>query len=245
MSDICVMVENLSKRFFVLKSERTVLRVLRTLLRHEPFKRELWVLRNVSFKIKKGQKLAIIGKNGSGKTTLLRILTGIYDKTSGYVKVVGTPGALFKHKVGFNLDLSVADNIYLFGAMHNMRRGFLKKNMDKILETAELHHLKFCPLNELSMGQSQRLALSIFFQTTDALLIFDESLAFVDHGFVQKCESYFQGLSSSEKTVIMASHDTSFLRKYCKMALWLDGGRIRMLGDAGDVIDEYEESLRV
>lgn len=245
MSDICVKAENLSKRFLVLKRKETALRTLKALIKHESFKRELWALRDVSFEIKKGEKLAIIGRNGSGKTTLLRILMGIYDKTSGYIKVEGSPRALFKFWIGLNRDLSVIDNVYLFGAVHEMRRAILEHAMHKILKMAELYHLRFSPLKELSMGQCQRLALSVFFQTSVDFLIFDEGLTFVDQGFVQNCEAYFQDLSSSEKTVIMTSQDASFLKRYCKTAIWLDEGHIRMAGRAKEVIGEYKRSFGV
>lgn len=244
MNNICVKVENLSKRFLVLKRKETVLRVLKALIKRKPLKRELWVLRKLSFEIKKGEKLAIVGKNASGKTTLLRILTGIYDKTSGYVRVEDAPRTLFKFWIGLNSDLSVVDNIYLFGAVHGIGRDVLEHKMDQILKMSELYHQRFSPLKELSPGQQQRLALSVFFQNTGDFLIFDESLAFVDMGFAQKCEAYFQDLLSSEKTVIITSHDTSFLRKYCKTAIWLDEGHIRVSGGVDRVINEYERCFQ-
>lgn len=243
MSDISVKVENLSKRFLVLKRKETALRALKALIKQEAIRRELWVLRDISFEIKKGEKLALVGKNGSGKTTLLRILTGIYDKTSGYVKVEDNPKALFEFWIGLNGDLSVVDNIYLFGAVHGMARDVLEPNLHKGLEMAELYHLRFSPLKELSLGQMQRLALSVFFQINSDFLIFDESLKFVDKGFAQKCEAYFQDLSSSDKTAIMTSQDSSFLRRHCRAAIWLDEGRIRMNGEANRVITEYERSF--
>lgn len=245
MSDVSVEVKRLSKRFLVLKREKTALQVLKALIKYESFKKDFWVLRDISFNIKKGEKLAIIGKNGSGKTTLLRILTGIYNKTSGDVNIEGSPKALFRFWVGFNIDLSVIDNVYLFGAVHGMERNFLKYKMDEILKMAELNKLQFSPLKDLSAGEMQRLAISIFSQVESDFLIFDESLEFIDLGFAQKCESYFQNLSSSSKTVIMTSHNNPFLKRYCKTALWLDEGRIRMSGGVDEVIDEYERSLHV
>lgn len=244
MSDFCVKVEKLSKRFLVFKSKRTTFRALKAMINREALKKELWVLHDVSFEIKKGEKLALIGKNGTGKTTLLRILTGIYDKTSGDIVIKDNPRALFRFWTGLNRDLSVMDNIYLFGAVHGMGRNFLEDKMDDILKTSELYHLQFAPLKELSAGQAQRLALSIFFQSRSNFLIFDESLAFVDQSFAQKSEVYFKELASSDKTVIMTAHDNHFLRKHCRKAIWLDAGHIRMAGEAEDVITEYEKSFR-
>ncbi|MDD5439656.1 MAG: ATP-binding cassette domain-containing protein [Candidatus Omnitrophica bacterium] len=245
MNDICIKVEALSKCFFVPNRKVTTLRLFRALIRQEPFKKEYWVLRNISFTIKRGEKVAIIGKNGSGKTTLLRILAGIYDKTSGTIEINNEPRALFKFWIGLLSELSVIDNIYLFGAVYGMGRSYLKDKIDKILETSELYLLRFLPLKDLSMGQRQRLALSVFFQNNSDFLIFDESLAFVDQYFTQKCEIYFRDLYKSGKTVIMTSQDNSFLRKYCNKVFWLDNGMICKSGEAGSVIDEYEQSLAI
>lgn len=243
MSDICVKVERLSKRFLVFKSQKTVLRTLRLLIKRESFKKELWVLRDLSFELKKGERVAIIGKNGSGKTTLLRILTGIYDKTFGYISVEEEPKSLFNSWIGFNGDLSVIDNVYLFGAIHGIERKILKQNMGNILKMAELYHLCFSPLKELSTGQQQRLAFSVFLQNTSDFFIFDESLAFVDQAFAQECDAYLQNLFSSDKTVIITSHNAAFLKRHCKTALWLDEGRIRKQGEIEEVIGEYERSF--
>lgn len=244
MNDICVRAEKLSKRFFILKRKGTALRVLKALAGREPIKKEYWALRDISFEMRKGEKLAIVGKNGSGKTTLLRIISGIYGKTAGEIEVKSEPKALFKFWVGLNGELSVIDNIYLFGAFHGMGRDYLKERISGIIEISELYDLRFSALKGLSVGQMQRLALAIFFQISNDFLIFDESLTFVDQGFVQKYDEYFKELYSSEKTIIITSHDSSFLRKYCKTALWLEKGRIRMYGEARDVIDKYDDSFR-
>jgi ABC-type polysaccharide/polyol phosphate transport system ATPase subunit len=243
MSDIIVKAHNLSKHFYVRKSKKTFLRTLRSLIKGNWIKDELWILKDISFEIKKGEKIAIIGKNGCGKTTLLRILMGIYDKTSGVLEVKGNPICLFKYLVGACSDLPVIDNIYLFGAVYGLERDFLKDRIDAILETAELSRFAFSPLKELSIGQQARFAFSVFFQVDSDFLVFDESLVSIDHGFVERCKVYFQDLFSSGKTVIMTSHDASFLKDKCKRALWIDGGRIRMSGEVGEVISEYERSF--
>ena len=245
MSGICVKVESLSKRFWVLQtSDMALLGVVKAFIKRQPLKNELWVLKNVSFEIKKGEKIALIGKNGAGKTTLLRILAGILNVTSGYLEVQQSPRALFKYYIGLHGELSVIDNIYLFGAMHGIMRSSLRKKMDEILEFVELRHLQFCPLKELSVGQRQRLTIGVFFQAQSDFLILDESLAFVDQGFAQKCETYFKKLSDSQRTVIMTSHDTSFLKRYCETALWLDSGVIRMHDTIDRVLSAYEHWIQ-
>jgi ABC-type polysaccharide/polyol phosphate transport system ATPase subunit len=106
---------------------------------------------------------------------------------------------------------------------------------------AELHYLRFSPLKNLSAGQHQRLAFSVFFQCLSDFLIFDENLAFADQQFIQKCEGYFKEICNSHRTVIFVSHDLPFLRKFCKTAIWLDEGRIRLLGEIDKVLGEYEK----
>jgi len=243
MNDICVEVKSLSKCFLVPKQRTTAFRVLKALLSGQSWKHELWILREITFTIEKGDKLAIIGDNGSGKTTLLRILSGIYEKTSGYLNIPLSPKVLFRCWIGFNGELSVVDNIYLFGAVYGIRRDFLNEKINNILQLSQLEHLRFASLKTLSSGQLQRLAFSIFMQAEDEFLIFDESLTFVDQLFGQKCCEYFKKLAASDKTVIMTAHDSSFLRKYCHQALWLEQGRIRMHGDINKILDEYDRRI--
>jgi len=243
MSGLCVKVKNLTKRFWVFRNEKTTFRVLKSLIRREPFKKEFWVLKDLSFEIAAGEKVAIVGKNGAGKTTLLRILAGIYDRTSGELAIHGHPRVMLKLHIGLKGDLPVIDNIYLFGAIHGMRREALRGRVDEILSTAELSHLRYLPVKELSVGQLQRLLLSVFFQLEEDFLVFDEVFASVDQDFAKKCDSYFNRLSSSSKTIIMISHDTSFLRKYCRTAIWLNEGIVRMKGPIDEVLSAYEKSF--
>ncbi len=240
MSDIAVRCTDISKRFFVLQREKTTFRILKAFIQNESLKKEYWALRDISFELNKGEKLGIIGSNGAGKTTLLRILAGIYKETSGSLEAALSPIVLFKFWIGLNNDLSVLDNIYLFGAIQGITRPVMDSQIDDILDTAELSDLKFGPLRELSMGQRQRLALGVFFRSPGDLLLFDESLSFIDKTFYHKCETYFEELAASKKTVIIASHDIVFLRKYCTKAIWLDRGKIRKMGDIDIVADAYE-----
>jgi len=245
MSDICVKAERLSKRFYLLTKRETSLRVLMSLMRRSNLRKELWALRDVSLEIERGEKLAIIGRNGAGKTTLLRIIAGIYEKTSGYLEVNSAPRALFRFLTGFNLDLSVIDNVYLFGAFHGIGRSGLDQKMDEVLEASGLYEHRFSALKELSSGQRQRLAVTVFFQNTGRLVMLDESLMHVDLNFIQKCErTYFKELFDSDKTVIVTSHNLPFLKRYCKRAIWLDKGSVKARGKAGEILTGYEDSER-
>jgi ABC-2 type transport system ATP-binding protein len=242
MNQVCVKAENLSKRFLILQSKDTAFKFIRAFLSDGCLKKEFWALKDISFEIRKGEKVALIGKNGSGKTTLLRVISGIYKNTSGVIETKEIPHLLFSLWSGLMWDLSVIDNIYLFGALHGMPRAFIKERLTQIIEMSGLTRFCYSPLKDLSTGQIQRLTLSAFFLVSADFLILDESLTFVDQGFTQKCEKYFSEIHSSAKTVIIASHDASFLKKYCNRALWLEDGRLRMDGKIDEVIAAYEQN---
>ncbi len=244
MKDIYLKTENLAKRFSVIVERESSLGLARRLFSQRACRRDAWVLKDVSFELNKGEKLAIIGRNGSGKTTLLRIICGIYAQTSGTVKVKCEPTVLFRFWTGMNGELTVADNIYLFGAIHGMDRRFLSQRIEPILQNTDLAQLRHTKLKFLSAGQMQWLAVSVFFQCPGDFLIFDESLMFLDKCYIQKCLGLFEQLRDSrEKTAIVISHDSDLLKKYCTRAIWLDNGSLRMEGDVAKVIEEYEKSL--
>ncbi len=240
MSDPYVIAEHVSKHFHVLSQRGTTFRAIKAFLKREPLMKKLNVLSHVSFEMKRGEKIAIVGKNGAGKTTLLRILAGIYEPSSGEVYTEIAPKVLLNFWTGFNMDLTVIDNVYLCGALFGGERKLLARSLPRILEMAELSTLGYSPAKRLSLGQIQRLSLSIFLNTPGDFLIFDECLAFVDKGFARKSDAFIKEHISDHKTAIMASHDGEFLKKHCTRAIWLDKGSIRMDGEARRVISEYE-----
>jgi ABC-2 type transport system ATP-binding protein len=229
----CVRADRLSKRFSLITSKRSTLRTLLALVGGEPLQREHWVLKELTFEIQPGDKLALIGRNGSGKTTLLRILTGIYRQTAGSLVLTRRAGALLDCSSGFQRELSVLDNLYLFGALRGIGREILQPREQSILELAELEEFAHTPLKDLSLGQTRRLALSVFSQTRSDFLVFDEVLTNLDPGFRHKAGAFFGALANS----------SSFLRTYCTKALWLEDGRLRRAGPLAEVLDEYEASF--
>jgi len=240
MNEPLVHADHAAKRYRVLKRQRSTLRALKALWGPEKLFMELWALRDVSFAIRRGEKVAVIGRNGSGKTTLLRLVAGIISPSAGSMKVAVEPLALFKFWIGQNADLPVIDNIYLFGAVCGMKRKQTKPLVAKILDAADITALGYAPLRDLSLGQRQRLALSIVFQAPAEFLVFDETFVHVDQAFFRECNAYFIRLAESPRTMIMTSHDHAFLKKYCGRAIWLEKGRIRMDGPAAEVIEAYD-----
>lgn len=243
MSTTCVRLDHVGKRFMVPRTQRTALRAVRAMARGEPLRRELWALEDVSFELATGARLALIGRNGCGKTTLLRLLSGILTPTVGVIEVATTPRPLFSTTVGFSNELSVADNVYLFGAIHGLTRRALTPRHDEIIHRAGIEHLAHAPLKDLSVGQIQRLALSVFAQTDGSFLIFDEVIGNVDRGFARTADVFFRGLAESGRTLVMTSHDAAFLRAYCERAIWIEGGRVHRDGPFDAVMQEYESSF--
>jgi ABC-type polysaccharide/polyol phosphate transport system ATPase subunit len=241
VSEPCVLAEQLSKRFRLPSGRRQALPMLRALVGGSLLGPDWWVLRDVSFAIARGEMVALVGHNGAGKTTLLRLLAGVYLPTSGTLVVREPPAALFSATVGFLTDLSVIDNLYLAGAVYGIPRDLLRAQEGGILDAAALTHARHAPLKDLSVGQVQRLALSVFARSPRRLLIFDEAFANVDFRFTQALHAYFDALAGSGRTVIMTSHDASVLRRHCTRALWLDGSALRRDGSVHEVLDEYEQ----
>ena len=243
MSAPSVRLEHVAKRFMIPHTQRTTLRVIKALLRREALRHELWALEDVSFALQPGERLALVGRNGSGKTTLLRLLSGILAPTSGTIALASRPRALFSTSIGFSTELTVADNVFLFGAIHGLTRRVLEPRQQDIIARAGISHLMHTPLKDLSMGQVQRLALSIFAESTGRFLIFDEVLVNVDRGFARTADAYFRSLAQSGRTLVMTSHDPAFLASYCDRAIWIDAGRVRLDGAFDDVMREYEQSF--
>ena len=240
MNELLVRADHLTKRYRVLKRQRSTLRALKALWRREKLTMELRALSDLSFTIRRGEKVAVIGRNGSGKTTLLRLMAGIIEPSDGSLQVAAEPLALFKFWIGHNADLPVLDNIYLFGALCGMKREAIRPLVREILERADIRDLGFAPLNDLSLGQRQRLALSIVFQAHADFLVFDETFVYVDHVFFRECAAFFERLARSSRTMVITSHDHEFLKKHCQRALWLDKGTIRLDGPAEQVIAAYD-----
>ncbi len=238
-----VEVRRLSKCFRTLRFHKTTFKALSRLARREPARRRHWVLRNVSFRVRGGEKLAVVGRNGCGKSTLLRVLCGIYAPTEGEVRVTPPPRALFDVNIGTLSVLPVIDNLFLYGAIHGIERSRLERDADEVLEFAGLSRLRFAPFQDLSLGQKRRFALAVFLRSDAEILIFDEALANLDLGFVRECERHFEKLRASDRTLLLTSHDGDFLRRHCERALWLEDGRLRMDGPVDEVLEDYEASF--
>ncbi len=236
--------KNITKAFPSSPRGHTVLRRLRSFKEQNESEPSVPVLRDVSLNIERGQRVALIGENGCGKTTLCRILCGIYQANHGTITVEGRLRALFEYRVGCYVYLPVIDNIYVIGAIHGIERAVLDTLIDEILETCGIGHLRWAEMRELSIGQQQRLTLSVFMHAQGDIYVFDESLAHIDRSFSSAIERFMGRLVAEKKTIIITSHSSSILRRYCTEAMWLDNGRIREFGNVDTVINGYETYLQ-
>jgi len=233
--------DKIGKLFGVYQVQKTLFRLSQNFFRGKPFKKELWALRNISFEVFEGDKIAVIGRNGAGKTTLFRVAVGIYSPTEGTVEKQKPLIPLFKYGIGMNPHLPVIDNIYILGAFYGFSVKEIKMKLPGILSFAELEEFPYMPVRNLSSGQVQRLSFSVFMQTEEPFLAFDESLALADFRFQKKTGDYFKNLMNSNRTILVASHSLGALRQYCRKAIWLEQGEIVEMGDTNEIINKYEK----
>lgn len=201
---------------------------------------EFWALKNISFKVEKGEVLGIIGRNGSGKSTLLKIISGIMKSTTGEVIVRGNIVPMLELGSGFDMDLSGRENIFLNGAILGYSKKFLESKYDEIVEFSELGDFIEVPIRNYSSGMMMRLAFSVATVVNPDILIVDEILAVGDEAFQQKSRKKMKELMSGGTTVLFVSHSLEQIREMCDRVLWIDHGNVKMLDTSQKVCDVYE-----
>ena len=201
-------------------------------------------LEDVSFDIQQGETLGVIGGNGSGKSTLLRVLAGIYSPNSGRVVSRCDNVMLLSLALGFENELSGRDNARLSGVLLGGRRGYVESKLDEIIEFAELEEQIDDPLKTYSSGMRARLGFSVALMMQADLLLIDEILGAGDEAFQQKARNAMLQRINSEQTVIYVSHSMGTVSRLCQRVVWLDHGKVRGLGDAGEVIECYRQAQR-
>ena len=197
------------------------------------------VLDDLNLTIKRGEKVGIIGSNGSGKSTMLKLISGILQPTSGTVRVHGKVAPLIELGAGFDPELSVMDNIILYGVMLGYSQGQMKSRAKLILEFAELETLALVPVKGLSSGMSARLGFAIATDVSPDILILDEVLSVGDISFKNKCSKRMKEFWRDDVTILLVSHSMDLIRQNCQKVIWLEKGSIRMIGNTKDVIEQY------
>lgn len=213
------------------------------LIRPRGIAEEFWALRNVSFGIRRGETIGIIGRNGAGKSTLLKLVTRILEPSSGRVIVNGRTYAMLELGSGFHPELSGRDNIYLNGSLYGFSRKQMSQRYHDIVRFAELERFVDTPVKHYSSGMYARLGFGIAVNMDPEILVIDEVLAVGDATFQAKCFRALERLKQRGTTILFVSHDADSVRRFCDRAALISGGLLEDIGPANEVVDHYERQL--
>jgi len=243
MSDTAVRFDNVTKIYKLYDSPKDRFKETFS-IRKKKYSKDFYALNDVSFTIKRGETVGIVGKNGSGKSTLLKILTGVLNQTAGGIGVNGKISALLELGAGFNMEFTGMENIYLNGTILNIPKEEMDKKLDSIISFADIGEFIHQPVKTYSSGMFVRLAFSVAIHVDPEILIVDEALAVGDTRFQMKCMDKFVEFMNAGRTVIIVSHDLNMIKRFCKRAIWLNDGALVMDGDVDTVTDRYNDFLK-
>lgn len=240
MSKTMIEVNDVTMRFRM-NSDRimSLKEFVTTALRGKLVYQEFTALDHVSFKVKKGETLGLIGRNGAGKSTVLKIISGILKPTEGSVVSRGNVVPMLELGSGFDMDLTGRENIFLNGAILGYSEEFLLEKYDEIVDFSELGDFIGTPIRNYSSGMLARLAFSIATVVKPEILIVDEILSVGDAAFQEKSRARMMELMGGGTTVLFVSHSIEQIREMCRRVVWLEQGKVRMMGEAGEVCDVY------
>lgn len=264
MSDTAIQVENLSKKYKITTARYRhdtlrdqLMDGLKSIFRrngngalisgrhstfdpqHSPRSGIFWALRDVSFEIKQGEVVGIIGSNGAGKSTLLKILSRVTEPTSGRAKIYGRVGSLLEVGTGFDRELSGRENIYLSGAILGMKKIEINRKFDEIVAFAEVEDFIDTPVKRYSSGMYLRLAFAVAAHLEPEILLVDEVLAVGDAAFQKKCLGKMKEVAGKGRTILFVSHNMAAITRFCKQSIWLDNGQLRSHDNTEEVVAHY------
>ena len=264
MTDIAISVESLSKSYLVghqveqaeryttlrdvlARSTRNLARKTRDMFTGRAIVQgdeveEFWALKDVSFEIRRGDRVGIIGRNGAGKSTLLKVLSRITEPTQGRIKIAGRVASLLEVGTGFHPELTGRENIFLNGAILGMKRTEILQTFDEIVSFSEVERFLDTPVKRYSSGMYVRLAFAVAAHLQPEILIVDEVLAVGDAGFQKKCLGKMREAGKEGKTILFVSHNMGMIRQLCDYGIWLDAGSIRSVGNVSEVVQGYFDS---
>ena len=234
-------VEDLHKSFRIPTQRRDTLKEQALHLFSRADYRVLEAIRGVSFEVRKGEFLGIVGRNGSGKSTLLKVMASIYRADSGRVRVAGRLAPFIELGVGFNPELTAPDNVILNGVMMGLSPNEARGRYDAVMDFAELGEFAELKLKNYSSGMLVRLAFALMLQVDADILIFDEVLAVGDASFQQRCAAAFRDLREQGKTIVLVTHDMHAVEKNCERAMILEAGNLQAIGAPAEIAREYLE----
>lgn len=242
MSEYAIEVQEVSKIYRLYDRSRDRLKEALHLTRKK-LSKDHYALDKISFQVKKGETVGIIGTNGSGKSTILKIITGVLNPTFGQVKIDGRISALLELGAGFNMEYTGIENIYLNGTMIGFSEEEIEKKMDDILEFADIGDFVYQPVKTYSSGMFVRLAFAVAINIDPEILIVDEALSVGDVFFQSKCYHKFEEFKKQGKTIMIVSHDLGSISKYCDRVILLNQGHKLAEGSPKKIVDLYKKLL--
>lgn len=243
--NIAVKVDDVSIRFNLSREKVDTLKeyVIKFLKREIKYD-EFWALQNVSFELKKGDRLGILGLNGAGKSTLLKIIAGVYQPTEGTVTKNGTLAPMLELGAGFDPQYTGAENVFLYGSVLGLSREFLEEKYDEIVEFSELKKFMDVPIKNYSSGMKARLGFAIATVVEPEILILDEVLSVGDAKFRKKSEKRVMEMFDKGVTVLFVSHSLDQVKRLCNKAILLEHGKVIACGDTDKVAKIYAEKTK-
>jgi lipopolysaccharide transport system ATP-binding protein len=252
MNDLAIIAEDISKRYRIgtgtsanghkrslLRKVASTFDYLASTLREPSEAETLWALRDISFTVKEGEVIGLIGRNGAGKSTLLKVLSRITEPTGGRALIKGRVGSLLEVGTGFHPELTGRENIFLSGAILGMRRAEIERKFDEIVAFAEIERFLDTQVKRYSSGMYVRLAFAVAAHLEPEVLLVDEVLAVGDAAFQRKCLGKMGDVATQGRTIVFVSHNMVAVQNLCERALWLNNGRIAAEGDTNDVVSQY------
>ncbi len=246
MSDIAIKVDQVSKLYQIGVKKSASLRDTIAGLFSSGKNREntdFWALKDVSFELKQGEVLGIVGRNGAGKSTLLKVLSRITEPTDGTIAINGRVGSLLEVGTGFHPELSGRENVFLNGSILGMKKAEIKAKFDEIVDFSGVEKFIDTPVKRYSSGMYVRLAFAVAAHLEPEILIIDEVLAVGDVAFQKKCLGKMQDVAGQGRTVLFVSHNTQAVRSLCTKAIYLKEGQLIRQGKTNEVLSEYDKHL--
>lgn len=241
MEDITIDVKNVVKAYKLYNKPTD--RLKESLIKDSCYHKDFYAVNDVSFSVKRGETVGIIGKNGAGKSTLLKMITGVLVPTSGTINLSGTVSALLELGTGFDAERSGIENIYLNGRINGLSRSEIENSLETILDFADIGEFINQPIKTYSSGMLVRLAFATAINVNPEILIVDEALSVGDVRFQQKCYRKIREFKENG-TVLFVSHDTGAITSFCDRVIWLDDGKIYKSGEPMEIIEEYLTFMR-
>lgn len=200
-----------------------------------------WPLRNISFDVRRGEAIGVVGRNGQGKSTLLKVVAGVLIPDEGHVKVNASVAPLIEITGGFAPDLTGRQNIYLAAGLHGMSKELVDEKYDEIVEFSEIEDFLDTPFRHYSSGMKVRLAFSVISQLEAPILLVDEVLAVGDKAFRDKCHNRIESMLAEGRTLFLVSHSAGDLKRFCQRGLYLREGKLQADAPIKDVLKQYKE----